>query len=190
MTPAPELILAVTLGYLAMLLLAAAESIQGAYGVSDLILLYRRPAFILWITATGAAVNLAAGLALIPYYGVEGAAAAALLAYIAANAARRLFLARGFAIHVPLGYASAPLLAGAAGLAVALALAGNPGLAFFAGLAAYAVTLGAALRLGRASLSMTHFVIEAEAEDVTPPGPQAPASQGASTGMTGPSSAS
>jgi O-antigen/teichoic acid export membrane protein len=155
-------------GYLAMLLLAAAESIQGAYGVSDLILLYRRPAYILWLTATGAAVNVAAGLVLIPHYGVEGAAAAALVAYVAANAARRLFLARGFAIRVPLGYASAPLLAGAAGIAVAVALAGIPGLAFVAGLAAYAVTLGTALKLGHVSLSMTHFVIDAEAEDVTP----------------------
>ena len=159
-------------GYLAMLLLAAAECIQGAYGVSDLILLYRRPALIVWLTSIGAAANIAAGLALIPLYGVAGAAAAALIAYVAANLARRLFLARGFAIDVPLGYASAPLLAGAAGMAVALALAGMPGLAFFAGLATYAVTLGTALRLGRASLAMTHFVIEAEAEDVTPREPQ------------------
>jgi O-antigen/teichoic acid export membrane protein len=159
-------------GYLAMLLLAAAESIQGAYGVSDLILLYRRPVYIIWLTAIGAAVNVAAGLALIPHFGVEGAAAAALVAYVAANLARRLFLARGFAIHVPLGYASAPLLAGAAGMAVAIALAGNPGLAAIAGLAAYAVTLGTALRLGGASLAMTHFVIDAEAEDITPRDPQ------------------
>jgi O-antigen/teichoic acid export membrane protein len=152
-------------GYYAMLLLAAAEAIQGAYGVSDLILLYRRPVFILWITAIGAAVNVAAGWALIPWWGVEGAAAAALLAYLAANVARRLFLARGFGIHVPLGYASAPLLAGAAGLAVAIALIGMPMLAFVMGLAAYTVTLGAALRAARSSLSMTHFVIEAEPAD-------------------------
>jgi O-antigen/teichoic acid export membrane protein len=158
-------------GYLAMLMLAAAESIQGAYGVSDLILLYRRPAYILWLTAIGAAVNVAAGLALIPHFGVEGAAAAALIAYVAANLARRLFLARGFAIHVPLGYASAPLLAGAAGLAVALALIGMPMLAFAAGLAAYGATLGAALRLSSSSLSMTHFVIEAEAEEIPPRDP-------------------
>lgn len=156
-------------GYLAMLMLAAAEAIQGAYGVSDLILLYRRPAYILWLTAIGGAANIAAGLVLIPLYGVEGAAAAALLAYVAANIARRLFLARGFAIHVPLGYASAPLLAGAAGLAVATALHAMPMLAFLTGLAAYAVTLGAALRLGRTSLSMTHFVIDAEAEEIEPP---------------------
>jgi len=159
-------------GYYAMLLLAAAECIQGAYGVSDLILLYRRPSLILWLTAIAAAANIAAGLALIPHFGMEGAAAAALIAYIAANLARRLFLARGFAIHVPLGYASAPLLAGAAGGAVAVALAGMPVLAFLMGLAAYAVTLGTALRLGRSSLSMTHFVIEAEAEDITPKDPR------------------
>lgn len=153
-------------GYLALLLLAAAEAIQGAYGVSDLILLYRRPAYILWITAVGAAVNVAAGWALIPLWGVDGAAAAALAAYVAANVARRLLLARGFGIHVPLAYAGAPVLAGAAGLAAALALIDMPGLAFAAGLAAYGATLGAALRLGRSSLAMTHFVIEGKAEEV------------------------
>jgi O-antigen/teichoic acid export membrane protein len=163
-------------GYLAMLLLAAAECIQGAFGVSDLILLYRRPAYILWLTAIGAAVNVLACALLVPRFGVEGAAAAALIAYVAANLARRLFLARGFAIHVPLAYASAPLLAGAAGIAVALALAGIPGLAFVAGLAAYGATLGAALRLGGASQSKTHFVIEAEAEEVTPADPAPPRS--------------
>jgi O-antigen/teichoic acid export membrane protein len=156
-------------GYLAMLLLAAAESIQGAYGVSDLILLYRRPSFIIWLTAVGAVANIAAGLALVPHFGIEGAAAAALIAYVAANLARRLFLARGFGISVPLGYASAPLLAGAAGIGVALVFAGSPMLAVIAGLAVYAVTLGTALRLGGASLAMTHFVIDAEAEDITPP---------------------
>lgn len=155
-------------GYLAMLLLAAAECIQGAYGVSDLILLYRRPAYIIWLTAIGAAVNVLACVALVPRFGVEGAAAAALVAYLAANLARRLFLARSFAIHVPVAYASAPLLAGAAGIAAALAFAGMPGLAFVTGLAAYGATLGAALRLGGTNLSMTHFVIDAEAEDITP----------------------
>ena len=161
-------------GYVAMLLLAAAECIQGAWGVSDLILLYRRPALIVWLTAIAAAVNAAAGLFLIPLWGVASAAAAALAAYVAANIARRLFLARAFAIHVSAGYAGAPLLAGAAGAAVAFALAGQPILAFLAGLAAYVVTLGSALRLGRASLSMRHFVIEAEAEDITPQAPHLP----------------
>jgi O-antigen/teichoic acid export membrane protein len=161
-------------GYFAMLLLAAAEAIQGAWGVSDLILLYRRPVYIIWLTAIGAAVNVAACLALVPRFGFEGAAAAAFIAYVAANLARRLFLARGFAIHVPLGYAGAPLLAGAAGAAAAFGFSGMPGLAFFVGLAVYALTLGAALRLGGASLSMTHFVIEAEAEDITPRDPVLP----------------
>jgi hypothetical protein len=57
-------------------------------------------------------------------------------------------------------------------MGVAIALASNPGLACIAGLAAYAVTLGTALRLGGASLAMTHFVIDAEAEDITPRDPQ------------------
>ena len=163
-------------GYYAMLLLAVAECIQGAYGVPDLILLYRRPAFIIWLTAIGAAVNVAACVALVPRFGMEGAAGAALIACLAANLARRMFLARAFGIHVRLGYASAPLLAGAAGMAVAVALGGNPGLAFAAGLIAYVATLGTALRLGGGSLAMTHFVIDGEAEDVTPQDPVLPRS--------------
>jgi hypothetical protein len=45
-----------------------------------------------------------------------------------------------------------------------------PTLAFLAGLAAYAMTLGTALRLGRSDLSMQHFVIEAEAAEIPPKG--------------------
>jgi O-antigen/teichoic acid export membrane protein len=154
-------------GYWALLLLAAAEGIQGAFGVSDLILLYRRPAFILWITAIGAAVNIAAGWPLIAHYGVTGAALAALLAYAAAALARRMLLRLGFGIQVPLRHAAAPLAAAAAGLAatlglLALPLAGAPrfGLAFAGGLLIYWIALRLALRLTGASLKLDHFVLE------------------------------
>ena len=42
-----------------MLLLAAAETIQGAFGVSDLIFLYRQPMAVLRITLATILVNLA-----------------------------------------------------------------------------------------------------------------------------------
>ncbi|HEY5712594.1 MAG TPA: lipopolysaccharide biosynthesis protein [Allosphingosinicella sp.] len=159
-------------GYWALLLLAAAESIQGAYGVSDLIFLYRRPQIILAVTGAGALVNLAAGWALIPLWGVSGAALAALLAAAAAALVRRQFLRSGFGINIPWRHGAAPLAAAAAALAVALPLmhlpAADPiryGAALAAGLAAYALVLMAMLRLTRETLAMTHFVIErAEAE--------------------------
>jgi O-antigen/teichoic acid export membrane protein len=161
-------------GYWALLLLAAAEAIQGAFGVSDLILLYRRPAFILSITAIGAAVNIAAGWPLIAYLGVTGAALAALLAYVAAALARRALLRAGFGISVPLRHAAAPLAGAAAGLAAALGLLALPladplrfGLAFAAGLLVYWVALRLALRLMGESLKLDHFVLE-PGESVSP----------------------
>lgn len=156
-------------GYWAMLMLAAAEGIQGAYGVSDLIFFYRRPHFILWMTAVGAAVNVAAAIPLIHYFGVTGAAGAALLAYIAAALARRAFLKRAFDIAVPVRYGGAPLAAAAAGIAGAGALLSLPfaeplrlGLALAAGLGLYWAVLSLLLRAAGETLAMSHFVIEAE----------------------------
>jgi O-antigen/teichoic acid export membrane protein len=154
-------------GYWAMLMLAAAEAIQGAYGVSDLILLYRRPQMILWITGVGVLVNIAAGWPLILTFGVTGAAFSALLAAVASALVRRYFLRSGFGIKVSWRHGAAPLAAAAAGLAVSLPLmalpAGAPvqlAFALAAGLATYAAVLKATLHLTRESLSMTHFVIE------------------------------
>jgi O-antigen/teichoic acid export membrane protein len=153
-------------GYWALLMLAMAETIQGAYGVSDLIFLYRRPQIILWITGAGALVNFAAGWPLILSAGVTGAALAALLAAIAAALVRRHFLRARFAIFVPWRHGAAPLVAAAAAIAVAYFAMWSPaaepirlGLALAGGLGAYALCLAALLRLGGESLSMTHFVV-------------------------------
>jgi O-antigen/teichoic acid export membrane protein len=141
-------------GYLAMLLLAAGESIQGAFGVSDLIFLYRRPTALLWVTATWTAVNFAAGWLLIPPYGVDGAALAALLAIAAAALVRRYLLRSGFQAAVPLRNAAPPLAGLAAGLGAALLVMMLPlderlrlALASAAGLLAYWAALRLALRL-------------------------------------------
>ena len=109
-------------GYWAMLMLGAAEGIQGAYGVSDLIFLYRRPYLILWITAIGAAVNFAVAWPLIARYSLTGAAFAALLGTAAAALARRALLRSSFGIAVPLRHGAAPLFAAATSLAAALIL--------------------------------------------------------------------
>ena len=99
---------------------------SGAYGVSDLIFLYRRPHLILWITVAGAAANFVAAWPLIALYGVTGAALAALLGTAAAALARRALLRSSFGIAVPLRHSAAPLLAAAASLAAALVLMTMP----------------------------------------------------------------
>jgi len=155
-------------GYWAMLLLASAESIQGAFGVSDLIFFYRRPQMVILITLVSATVNVVAGWLLIERYGVTGGAIAALLAAAGAAIARRALLRILFAVAVPLLYVAAPLSAAAADLGVALIVLALPldsaalglGLAFLLGLAAYAAVLKGALWATGQSLSLTHFVVE------------------------------
>ena len=155
-------------GYWAMLLLAAAESIQGAFGVSDLIFLYRRPQMVIVITLVSASVNLVAGWLLIAAYGVTGGALAALLAVAAAAIARRALLRALFAVAVPLRYVAAPLSAAAADLGIALIVLALPledhalrlGLAAAFGLAAYGAVLKGALWATGQSLSLSHFVAE------------------------------
>lgn len=158
-------------GYWAMLLLAAAESIQGAFGVSDLIFLFRRPQVIIYITLISTAVNLVAGWLLIQNYGLTGGAIAVLLAVSAAAAARRAFLRLGFGVDVALGYASTPLAAALVDLGVALTLLAAPieplalklGLAVLLGFMAYLFVLRLALRFKGESLSLTHFVVDPQA---------------------------
>lgn len=151
-------------GYWAMLALGAAEAIQGAYGVSDLIFLYRRPHLILWITAAGAAANLAVAWPFMALYGVTGAAFAALFGTAVAAFARRQLLRSSFGIAVPLRHGAAPLFAAAAGLAASQALITLPWAnpirlaILIAGLAIYWAVLRVALRLTGESLALTHFV--------------------------------
>jgi O-antigen/teichoic acid export membrane protein len=153
-------------GYWAMLILGAAEGIQGAYGVSDLIFLYRRPHLILWITAAGTVTNFIAAWPLIRLYDVTGAALAALLGIAVAALIRRGLLRSTFSIAVPLHHSAAPLLAAAASLVVAIAMLTLPFTdpmhvaALIAGLVTYWAVLKVALRLTGEDLALTHFITE------------------------------
>ena len=155
-------------GYWAMLLLAAAETVQGAFGVSDLILLFRRAQRVILVTITSAAVTLVLGPLLIGLLGLAGAGLAALVAAAAAAAMRRAVLRREFGVEVPVFYAAVALPAAAADLGVALIVMGLPiesdalriALAALSGLAAYLTLLRLVLRSRRESLSLTHFVVE------------------------------
>jgi len=109
-------------GYWPLVILAAAETIQAAFGVGELILFYRRPALGLWVILAAIAVNIAAGWLLIPYWGIEGAALAVLGAVAASALLRRLLLRASFGIVIPLSYCAGPLAAAAAALAAILLL--------------------------------------------------------------------
>jgi O-antigen/teichoic acid export membrane protein len=154
-------------GYWAMLALVAAETILGAFGVSDLILLYRRPSLTVVIMSLSIAVNLVAAWPLIAAFGLTGAALAVLLAVAAGAMLRRSLLARRFGIVVPLHYSVGPVAAAALGTAAAwmvlhwpvVATGGwwLPAAALAAGLGLYAAALKAWLAATGDSLALVKF---------------------------------
>jgi O-antigen/teichoic acid export membrane protein len=153
-------------GYTAMIILTVAESIQGAFGVSDLLFLYRRPVVTVSITALTIVVNAAAALLLIGPFGVIGAASSVLLANLAAVLARRIALNRNFGIRAALSYNVGPVgaaaIAGAGAMLVVwvadprFGLAGNAA-ACVAGLGLYAALLYGWMAAMGDRLSLAHL---------------------------------
>jgi O-antigen/teichoic acid export membrane protein len=109
-------------GYWALVLLGTAEAIQGAFGVSDLIVLYRRPLASLRITGANLLFNLLAGWLLIGVLGITGAAISVLAGVMAGALVRRMTLRKMFGVRVPLHHSLGPLAAAAVALAGGLAL--------------------------------------------------------------------
>ena len=95
-------------GYWALLLLAGADMIQGAFGVSDLIILYRRPLAQLRITAANIVVNLIAGALLIVPLGSHRRRALGAVGVLAGALIRRLSLRAHFGISTALHYSAGP----------------------------------------------------------------------------------
>jgi O-antigen/teichoic acid export membrane protein len=148
-------------GYWALVILAAAEAMQGAFGVSELILLYRRPSLALWITAASAAANVAAAWLLIDRFGLDGAALAVLVAVAVGALVRRIVLRTQFGIVVPLVYVAGPLAAAAVSAGAAFAILQiRPDLhlvALVVGLGAYGAALKSWLMITGDSLSLAHL---------------------------------
>jgi O-antigen/teichoic acid export membrane protein len=107
-------------GYVATVILGLAETIQGAFSITDLLLLYLRARLALYVTLVMSAVNPAAALPLIAAVGSDGAAASVLLAFLAGVMARRWVLRTRFDVATPLLHCGGPLLAAAAAVCVAL----------------------------------------------------------------------
>jgi O-antigen/teichoic acid export membrane protein len=149
-------------GWIAAILLAAAETVQGAFGISELLFVYRRPRLGLGIMAATIALALMSVLALTSVWGLAGAAAAVLLSNIARAGARRIALKRSLGVGVPVRHSLGPALAGIAGAAAAslLLLAAVPGgwaAALGGGLAVYFASLFFWLRLTGERLALDHF---------------------------------
>jgi O-antigen/teichoic acid export membrane protein len=156
-------------GYWPVLALAAAETVQAAFSIGDLVFVYLQPRLGLWLTLASIGVGIVAALLLIPVWGVSGAALSVLAAYAVRAAWRSIVLRGRFHFDVPHTHHAGPFLAAAAGVAAAAAaqaLAAGPAadaIALAAGLAAYAAILLLWLRVRRESLSLRGFTAEAPA---------------------------
>lgn len=139
-------------GYGALVFLALAEAVQGAFGVGDLMFVYRRPGLGVAITAASSAIGAAAILLLAAPLGLAGIGLAMLLSWLARALVRRHMLRTRFGLALPAGYHLGPILAAAAAIGAALALSSNAELAAAAGLAIYGVALMAWLRATGARL--------------------------------------
>jgi len=151
-------------GYYAMVMLALAETIQGAFGVADMILLYRRPSLVLAVTGAAAAVNFAGGWALVTAWGIDGAALAVLLAWTAGALVRRVALRAVLGVRTPLAPVAGPVGAGLLSALVAAAVlhltsrtALDHGLATAAALATYAMGLSLWLKRSGQPLRLANF---------------------------------
>lgn len=156
-------------GYTALVLLTLGEAIQSALGLTDLILLYRKPSLTLALTGAGIAINVAAAWLLMPTLGINGAAAAVVVANVATALLRRIMLKQGLGIRIPLRLNGALFACAAVGIAGAMlaARALDPALSPFlcaiplaAGLIAYAAMLKAWTSLTPGALSLAGFRTE------------------------------
>lgn len=149
----------------ALVAMVLAEAVNGAFGVSELILYYRRPALALQVNLLLIAIPAVLIPLAAPRFGLLGAAGAMLVAALAATAMRRLWLKR-LGVHRPATHALPPMLAALAGvlawLALAAALRGSaPLLSTYApplsALAIYAALIWLWRRLDPQALAMAQF---------------------------------
>jgi O-antigen/teichoic acid export membrane protein len=145
----------------ALLCLAAAEAIQGTFGLSELVLIFLHPRWAVALTGAFAAFGLAAALLLQRPFGLTGIALAVLLGYAGRAAVRRRLIGRRFSIRIPVTFWAGPVLAGTAGGLAAWFIAWSggrrPDVAFGAaaavtGLAAFGLILYGWIRLAKPRL--------------------------------------
>ncbi|SMC81126.1 Membrane protein involved in the export of O-antigen and teichoic acid [Novosphingobium sp. B1] len=104
-------------GYPALIAMVLAETINGAFGVSELILYFRRPALALQVNLILILIAAGAIPLLAPTYGILGASLAMLLAAVVAALMRRYWLA-GLGVRRDPLHALTPALAAAAAVLI------------------------------------------------------------------------
>jgi O-antigen/teichoic acid export membrane protein len=143
-------------GHAALLILAAAEILQSALGIGDLIFVYLKPRIGLALTLASIAAGLVTALLLIPPLGITGAALALLAAYALRSALRFAVLHRSFGVPIPHAHFTGPLLAAGVGAAAAIAIL-DAVVALATGLALYAALTLAWLKATGQRLALTGF---------------------------------
>lgn len=108
-------------GYHALIVMVLAETVNGAFGVGELILYYRRPALALLINVVLIAIAAILVPLLAPAFGILGASAAMLLAAVVATLLRRHWL-KQLGVRQPPLHAAAPVIGALAGGAAGLLL--------------------------------------------------------------------
>jgi O-antigen/teichoic acid export membrane protein len=154
--------------YWPLIALGAAETIQAAFSIGDLVFVYLRPRLGLWLTLASIAIGIAAALLLVPPLGIAGAALSVLAAYAVRAALRSFVLRAFFQLEVPRAHHAGPFVAAACGAGAILAVRALPlrlnlpvdPLPFVAGLAAYAAALGLWLMARGQGLSLRGFTAE------------------------------
>jgi len=149
-------------GYSALILLTAAEAIQGSSGVGDLLFVYRSPKTGFWTMLAGFCSAAAIGAIATPLFGIAGAAAGMLAAsFFQAVLRHHIIHSRFHAGDV--GFAlSQPCLAGLAGLVMMSAVQwgvapANATVPVLCGLLAYASSLLLILRSSGQTLALKGF---------------------------------
>ncbi len=106
-------------GYVVLVLLSAAETVQGAFGIGDLLFVYRKPVAGLAITLATIVLAAVAAPLLIADFGLAGAGLAILGCYVVRAVLRRLVLARLLGVRTPLTGVAPVIAAAALGLWIA-----------------------------------------------------------------------
>lgn len=142
--------------YWPLLILGAAEILQSALGVGDLIFVYLRPRIGLYLTLASVAAGIATALLLIPVFGIAGGAWSFFAAYALRALLRFALLHHRFGVPVPYAYLNGPIFAAGGAAALVLAVE-HPTLGLGAGLAAYAVLLALWLKATGQDLRLHGF---------------------------------
>jgi O-antigen/teichoic acid export membrane protein len=146
--------------YWPLVFLAAAETLQAALSIGDLVFVYLRPRVGLWLTLASIAVGIASALWLIPAAGTAGAGLSVLCAYAVRAGLRSWVLRAHFGFDMPRAHHAGPLVAAGCGAGAAL-LVGRGWWGLAAALACYALVLACWLKATGQGLALSGFASEA-----------------------------